>query len=210
LDAHDPCDHELATTGRRGNAVRTLREDHGTVNPVSAPRPDRTPGVADPRSDDGANRRTVLRGLAAAGLAGAAAPLLAACGGDEPTATSTTPPGAASSSPPPGSAGPTSPPPGEAPAPGFAKAADVPVGGGVIVEARKVVVTQPEAGTFKAFSSTCTHQRCPVTEVKDDAIICRCHGSKFSIKDGSVLSPPATQPLSEVAVTVSGGEVRPA
>jgi Rieske Fe-S protein len=45
--------------------------------------------------------------------------------------------------------------------------------------------------------------------VKDDAIICRCHGSKFSIRT-FVLSPPATQPLSEVAVTVSGGEVRPA
>ena len=40
--------------------------------------------------------------------------------------------------------------------------ATVPVGGGVILTKDEVVVTQPEAGTFKAFSAVCTHQGCLV------------------------------------------------
>ena len=65
------------------------------------------------------------------------------------------------------------------------------------------MITQPTAGEFKAFSSICTHQNCPVADVTD-TINCTCHGSKFSIADGSVLNPPATNPLGERTVTVDG------
>lgn len=86
-------------------------------------------------------------------------------------------------------------------------AADVPVGGGVIYSKQTVVVTQPTAGTFKAFSAECTHQGCLVTEVKGKAILCRCHGSSFSITDGSVLDGPASEPLPAKNVTASGGKL---
>jgi Rieske Fe-S protein len=86
--------------------------------------------------------------------------------------------------------------------------ADVPVGGARIFAERGIVITQPEAGSFKAFSSLCTHQRCPVTEVNGDSILCKCHGSAFSITDGAPKTGPATQPLAEVPITVSGGEIR--
>ena len=69
------------------------------------------------------------------------------------------------------------------------------------------VITQPAAGKFKAFSKLCTHQQCLLTTVKDGTINCGCHGSRFSIEDGSVLNPPATSPLPESKVTVSGGRV---
>ena len=65
------------------------------------------------------------------------------------------------------------------------------------------MITQPTAGDFKAFSSICTHQNCPVADVTD-TINCTCHGSRFSITDGSVLNPPATNPLGERNVTVDG------
>jgi nitrite reductase/ring-hydroxylating ferredoxin subunit len=81
--------------------------------------------------------------------------------------------------------------------------ADIPVGGGKIFAPQQVVVTQPVKGTFKAFSSICTHQSCPVAAVTD-TINCDCHGSKFSITDGSVVNPPATQPLAARTVTVKG------
>jgi Rieske Fe-S protein len=68
------------------------------------------------------------------------------------------------------------------------------------------VVTQPSTGEFKAFSKICTHQRCVVAEVTE-TIDCRCHGSKFSITDGSVVDGPATQPLAESKTTVTGGKV---
>ncbi len=83
----------------------------------------------------------------------------------------------------------------------------VPVGGGVILRDAQLVVTQPEAGTFKAFSALCTHQGCPVSEIQDGVIVCNCHGSHFSIKDGSVLQGPATSPLTSEPISGSGDEL---
>jgi Rieske Fe-S protein len=83
----------------------------------------------------------------------------------------------------------------------------VPVGGGVILEDADYVITQPTKGEFKAFSKICTHQGCPVTEVAGDSIVCKCHGSRFSIEDGSVTNPPANKPLEESSTTVSGDKV---
>jgi Rieske Fe-S protein len=80
-------------------------------------------------------------------------------------------------------------------------ASNVPVGGGTIYDAEKVVVTQPSAGSFKAFSAICTHMRCLLSEVSDGTIYCPCHGSKFNITDGSVVVGPATQPLTPLQVT---------
>jgi Rieske Fe-S protein len=68
-------------------------------------------------------------------------------------------------------------------------------------------VTQPKAGEFKAFSAFCTHAQCWVTAVKDGAIDCPCHGSRFSMTDGSVLNGPALQPLAAKSVTVNGDQL---
>jgi Rieske Fe-S protein len=84
------------------------------------------------------------------------------------------------------------------------KTTDVPVGGGVVVAAADVVITQPSAGQFKAFSATCTHQGCTVADVSGGTINCGCHFSKFSATDGSVKNGPATQPLPQKKITVSG------
>jgi Rieske Fe-S protein len=90
----------------------------------------------------------------------------------------------------------------------LAAVADIPVGGGKIFKAEGVVVTQPAAGTIKAFSATCTHQGCMVTSVKDGTIVCGCHNSVFGIADGAVQSGPAGRPLAPRAVTVDGDDVR--
>jgi Rieske Fe-S protein len=119
-----------------------------------------------------------------------AAPLLAACGSGASGSD-----GGGSATPPP-TAGET-----------LGRTSDVPVGGGKIYVDEKIVVTQPSAGEFKAFSAICTHQGCPVTAVAGGTINCTCHGSKFSIEDGSVANGPATSPLSEVAVKVKGGDL---
>ncbi len=87
------------------------------------------------------------------------------------------------------------------------KTSEVPVGGGKIFAADKVVVTQPTKGDFKAFSAVCTHQGCVVAEIKGGDIDCTCHGSKFSITDGSVVQGPATKPLESLKVTVSGEDL---
>jgi Rieske Fe-S protein len=85
--------------------------------------------------------------------------------------------------------------------------AKVPVGGGQILTPANVVVTQPTAGSFKAFSAVCTHQGCIVGTVAGGTIDCPCHGSKFSIKDGSVVNGPATRPLPPVTIKVDGTSI---
>jgi len=114
--------------------------------------------------------------------------------------------------------GPAQPAPAPAPAqPGGAGAgaggaklaatADVPVGGGVILADAQLVITQPKAGTFKAFSAICTHQGCAVSTVENGTINCPCHGSEFAITDGSVVAGPAPKPLPAQAIKVSGGSI---
>lgn len=159
-------------------------------------------------------RRTVLRGAAAVAAGGA----LAACGSSDTTAaTSST-----------ASAAPTTTATAigsfsEAPAApvessdatdggsalnALGNSADVAVGTGVIYEAAKVVVTQPTAGEFKCFTAVCTHQGCLVSQIKGTQIICACHGSAFSITDGSVLQGPAATALAEQSITVSDGTIK--
>ena len=83
-------------------------------------------------------------------------------------------------------------------------ASDIPVGGGKIFEAQQVVVVQPVAGTFKAFSAICTHQGCVVGSVQNGKIVCPCHNSEFSATDGSVTQGPAMTALAAKTVSRSG------
>jgi Rieske Fe-S protein len=91
--------------------------------------------------------------------------------------------------------------------------AGVPVGGGVILSQQNVVVTQPTHGTFEAFSATCTHQGCQLASVAAGTINCACHGSQFSIKDGSNVTGPLGSPagsipaLGRIPVKVQGSSV---
>jgi Rieske Fe-S protein len=87
------------------------------------------------------------------------------------------------------------------------KTADIPVGGGKVYDDQKVVVTQPAAGQFKAFTAVCTHAGCIVNEVSDNTIHCPCHGSSYSATDGSVKGGPAPKALAPKTVSVSGDTI---
>ncbi|MYW68633.1 Rieske 2Fe-2S domain-containing protein [Streptomyces sp. SID8379] len=132
------------------------------------------------------SRRTVVAAVGAVGLAAA----LTACGSEDDGGSE---------------------PAGNASAAGggqeLGKTSDIPEGGGKIFADQGVVVTQPKKGEFKAFTSTCTHSGCKVTKVEAGTIDCPCHGSKFSIEDGSVKNPPATKPLPAEQITVSGDSI---
>ena len=127
--------------------------------------------------------------------------LVAACGSSSSSSPDSTAPAASAPA-----ASAASAPAGSAAA-GLAATADVPVGGGVILADPALVITQPTAGDFKAFSSICTHQGCAVAEVAANEIVCPCHGSKFSATDGSVLAGPATQALAATPIGVQGGSI---
>jgi Rieske Fe-S protein len=96
---------------------------------------------------------------------------------------------------------------GAVPPGALASTAQVPEGGGKIIDGKNIVITQPQAGKFKAFTAVCTHQGCICSTVSGGTINCPCHGSKFSIKDGSVVNGPATAPLAAVAIKVQGTSI---
>jgi Rieske Fe-S protein len=145
---------------------------------------------------DATTRRTLLR---VALIAGVAAPLLAACSsnsGDSSSDASGNGGGSSAGSGGSGGGGATA----------LAKTTAIPEGSGTIFGDQGVVVTQPKPGDFKGFTNICTHMGCPVHDVTS-TINCTCHGSQYSITDGSVVTGPATQPLAAKPLKVSGKEI---
>jgi Rieske Fe-S protein len=136
------------------------------------------------------SRRTVIMtsGLAAAAIAG-----LSSC------TNYSTAPASAPSTPASGESSPAA-------GPLTVKESDIPVGSGKIFPDSQTVITQPKKGEFKAFSAICTHMGCVVDSITN-TINCPCHGSKYSITDGSVVNPPAPQPLPPKTIKVDGANL---
>jgi Rieske Fe-S protein len=161
-----------------------------------------------PPQDRSATRRGVLLGAALTGAAGA----LAGCSttavpydaNEQGQAPGAQQPTAAASQ---GAAGGTSTGSGGIAGTPLGHASQVPVGGGMIFTAEKVVVTQPVKGQYKAFSAICTHVGCLCNAVAGGTINCPCHGSKFSVSTGAVVTGPATSPLPARTIAVTNGEI---
>jgi nitrite reductase/ring-hydroxylating ferredoxin subunit len=165
-------------------------------------------------ADEGNTRRGVLAGTGLVGLAG----FLAACGKSGGGASAGTPTAAGNN----GAAAPATEDPGNATGDGgategtggakakakaLAKTAAIPVGGGKIFKAKKIVVTQPKKGEFKAFTAVCPHAQCTVDKVAAGTIQCPCHGSKFKVTDGSRTAGPAKTGLAAKKIKISGGKI---
>ena len=129
-----------------------------------------------------ASRRIVFSGLGALGVAAA----LAGCAGSEESSTSE---------------------PAVAAGAELATTSEVPVGGGLVLTEQKLVLTQPTAGEFKAFTAVCTHQGQLVTSVEGDKLLCAHHGSSYSAENGDVEGGPAPSALAEVAIEVQGDKI---
>ena len=179
----------------------------------------------EPQTDSLATRRGVLAGVGLVGLAG----VITACGAggsSSAPAESTAASGAAAASSGPSSAAASSAAASTAPssaaassAPSSAAASSaaaanalaatsaIPVGSGTVFTGPKVVVTQPTAGEFKAFSAVCTHMGCIVSQVSNGTIDCPCHGSQYNITTGAVVAGPAPSPLPAAQIKVSGSSI---
>ena len=85
----------------------------------------------------------------------------------------------------------------------------VPVGSGVRVSSSMgaLMIVQPRAGVYRAFSAVCTHAGCEVTEVSASQMVCTCHDSAFSTADGAVLQGPARQGLRQFDLVERDGSL---
>jgi Rieske Fe-S protein len=163
----------------------------------------------EPLKDSAATRRGVLAGVGLVGLAGvisacsagAASSLSVGAGAGAGGATT----GGATT----GGTGADSAAASAAPdaAGALASTSQIPVGSGMIFTARKVVVTQPTAGDYKAFSAVCTHMGCLVNQISDGTIDCPCHGSEYSIATGAVVRGPAPLPLPAKTIKITGDSI---
>jgi Rieske Fe-S protein len=167
------------------------------MNPVSSVPP---ADVADAGRAPALSRRAVVAGAGGVACAG----LLTACGGGSTATAPGTPAAAPPAAAEPSAAGSSA---GTSASGALASTSGIPVGGGTVFADKDVVVTQPTAGEFKAFSATCTHQGCKVNKVEGGQIVCPCHGSKFAVADGAVIAGPAKRPLPEKSVTVDGDSI---
>ena len=143
--------------------------------------------------ESGPDRRSIMKAAALVVVPVAGVGAVAACSSNSSSSSSNGSSGSAGSS---GGNGSVSVP-----------SSSVPVGGGYVDKNNLVVVTQPQAGVYKAFTAVCPHQGCTVANVSNNQIQCPCHGSIFSAKDGTVINGPATTALSPMTATVSGANV---
>ncbi|RJQ78204.1 Rieske (2Fe-2S) protein [Pseudonocardiaceae bacterium YIM PH 21723] len=124
-------------------------------------------------------RRQVLCGLAAL-----AVPALAACDSGTPA-------------------------PAAAPGTPLAKVADIPIGGGTVVQVNgdPVLLVRESDTVVTGFNAACPHIGTPVNPPVNGVIVCPNHGSEFAAKDGALKKGPATVGLSPVKVAVKDGSV---
>jgi 3-phenylpropionate/trans-cinnamate dioxygenase ferredoxin subunit len=77
-----------------------------------------------------------------------------------------------------------------------------------VVDGHPVLVCNV-GGDFYALADTCTHDRGPLGEgrLRGHHIECPRHGSRFDVRDGAVMTPPAIRPLTTYPVRVRGDAV---
>lgn len=63
--------------------------------------------------------------------------------------------------------------------------------------------------SYYAIENTCPHRGGPLAEgmMAGDEVICPWHGSRFNVKTGALLTPPAQQGVKSFPVRVTGNDV---
>jgi nitrite reductase/ring-hydroxylating ferredoxin subunit len=87
------------------------------------------------------------------------------------------------------------------------KATDIPVKSAkaYVLKGQYILVTQPKAGVFKAFSGICTHQGAQITSMQGSNLVCAVHGASYDTATGAVTGGPAPSGLKKYTVTNKAG-----
>jgi Rieske Fe-S protein len=74
------------------------------------------------------------------------------------------------------------------------------------VSKTSIIVNQTGPNAFVALSMVCTHKGCEVTPAGGQ-LVCPCHGSVFTSRDGDVVKGPAERPLRQYSTSIVGSDV---
>ena len=193
-----------------------MTTDAQAAAPIQTPSLDEAHAAAAAQAVSGAplacSRRSLLRRVGAGGAVLGSAGLLAACGGTGEQATTGTggSDGSASTDGSASAGGSESSAAGGAGSGGSVAASEVPEGQAVVVEVggEEVVLAQPTAGTYVAYSAVCPHAGGIVQAASGTEVRCPLHGSVFDAGDGgAVLQGPATTGLPALTVTSEGDQL---
>ena len=82
-------------------------------------------------------------------------------------------------------------------------------GGKLLEAAGQSIAIFNLGGTYYAIENACPHRGGPLAEgmMAGEDVICPWHGSRFNVKTGAVLTPPARQGVKSFPVRVTGNDV---
>lgn len=77
------------------------------------------------------------------------------------------------------------------------------------IDGTRVAVVHAEDGAFYAIYDECSHEAVPLSEgeVEGCTLECWLHGSRFDLRTGKPISPPATAPVPVYPVEIRDGQV---
>lgn len=92
---------------------------------------------------------------------------------------------------------------------------EIPEGEGIKIDASVTgtvddIAVFNDDGEFYALDDTCSHEKASLSEgwIEKGVIECPLHAGKFCLKDGAVLSMPATEDVACHRVIVDGSQLR--
>ena len=77
------------------------------------------------------------------------------------------------------------------------------------IEGRIVSIVRAEDGSVHCIDDECTHGRVSLSEGEESGCTIECwlHGSRFDLRTGRPISPPATEPVVVHTVKIEGDDV---
>jgi 3-phenylpropionate/trans-cinnamate dioxygenase ferredoxin subunit len=79
----------------------------------------------------------------------------------------------------------------------------------VELEGEPVAIICTESGSFSAISDVCSHAEVALSdgEIDGDTVECWLHGSRFDVRTGKPLEPPATRAVPVYDIKLDGDDV---
>lgn len=87
---------------------------------------------------------------------------------------------------------------------------DIPEGKRIFIEVKDfLIVILNIEGKFYAIEDMCTHDYCSLGdgELEGYEIVCLCHGARFDVRDGKVLSMPAVKDVASFPLRITDGNL---